>query len=269
MSIFIWDECQLSEAGIQYNENHDSYSIQINREGGSTATRKLTCAWGDAVALAQALRGNSVEVGGELVYTDAASHPVLSALKVSSVNITPVGKPLTTGTWEQAFLDVSYDVPEFGSGGGGGGGAVELKEQSLDISAFNEVIPGEKLQFTNGKKLDEDAYVTARVIEYRCTLYRQATLPLAAIAALVNKVNNAPWEGVAEGVALYGGAEANRTITDEGNAEWTISHVVYIASRDQRMRYNNDAKAYQKVFYRDGEVNREIYEAGDFSTVGI
>lgn len=266
MSTFVWDTC-LTQDGIQYNENHDAYKLQINREGGSTAVRKITCAWGDAIALAQALRGNSIEVGGELVYTDAASHPLLSNLKVSTVGIAPVGQPISTGIWEQAFLTVAYDVPEFGTGGGGPGEEI-LAEESLDISAFNQQIPGGKLKFANGDPVeDEDVYTTVRVVEYRKTLYRQASLNFSAIADLENKVNATPWNGVAAGRALYGGAEASRTITDEGAQEWTISHVVYIGEKDQRTRWNAKAGAFQNVVFANGGDN--VIGEGDFTTVGL
>ena len=266
MSTFVWDDCQLTQDGIQYNENHADYTITVNREGGSTAVRKITCAWGDAVDLAQALRGNSVEVGGTLVYTDAASHPVLSTLKVSSVSIQPVGAPLTTGTWEQAFLTVTNDVPEFGTGSAPD--TEELSEEALDVTAFNQQLPAEKVEFNNGDPLDnEDVFTTVRVIEYRKTLYRQATLPLSAISNLVNKVNTTTWNGVAAGYALYGGAEASRTITDDGAQEWTISHVVFIGEKDHRQRWNAQAGAFQEVVLKNG--GGAIIEDGDFSTVGL
>lgn len=266
MSEFIWNSCQLSEDGIQYNEMYDSYSLQINREGGSTAQRRLSCAWGDAIDLAQALKGNSVEVGGELVYTDAKSHPLLPSLKVSGVNITPAGEPISAGVWEQAFLNVAYDVPEFPSGGSLPD-AEDLAEESLDISAFNEQIPNEKVQFANGDAVEEDVFQTVRVIEYRKTLYRQANLPVQAIADLLNKVNASAWNGVAEGRALYGGAEASRVITDEGAEEWTITHVVYIGEKDQRVRWNATAGAFQTVEFKNG--GDPIIDSGNFSTVGL
>lgn len=265
MSAFIWDDCQLTFDGFQYNELHDAYVITINREGGSTAVRKLACAWGDAVGLAQSLRGNSVEVGGVLVYTEAASHPAIATLKVSSVNVQPQGASLGTGIWEQAHLTVAYDVPEFGTGSAPT--TEELKEQSLDISAFNQQIDNEKVEFDNGDPVDGDVYTTVRVIEYRCTLYRQASLPLSAIAGLINKVNNATWEGVPAGYALYGGAEASRTITDEGAEEWTVSHVVFIGDQDQRQRVNPNTGALATVRYKNGGDN--IIREGSFASVGI
>jgi hypothetical protein len=267
MSIFVWDTCQLTQGGFQYNENHESYTININREGGSNAVRKVTCAWGDAVALAQDLRGSTIEVDGNLLYTEAEAHPVLPSLKVASVAIEPVGIPLTTGTWEQAFLTINYDVPEFGTPGG----EIDvLKEESLDVTAFNELIPAEDLVFEDGV-VARDLTITVRMIEYRCTLYKQATLPIQAITGLINKVNNGAWTigagTVGEGQALYGGAEASRSITDTGAEEWTISHVVYIGSHDQRQRWNAFAGVMEKVAFRNG--GGDIYDSGSFASVGL
>lgn len=265
MSTFIWDDCQLSQGGIQYNENYKNYTINIPREGGGNATRQLACAWGDAIDLATSLRGNTVEINNILVYTEAAAHPLLPQLKVSNVSITPVGKPIETGVFEQAFLDLTYDVPEFG-GSGGGPDDEELAEESLDFTAVNQQIPAAKGKFESGQVLDEDFFTTVRLVEYRKTLYKQASLPLSAIVSLINKVNNSNWEGVSEGKALYAGATASRVRTAEGNKEWTISHVVLVGQQDHRTRWNKDTGQFEIVNLDDGT---PIIESGSFSSVGL
>lgn len=268
MSKFTWDECELTFDGIQYNENHQDYTIRIARQGGGTASRKLTCAWGDAINLAQSLRGNTIEIDGVLVYTEAAAHPLIPSLKVADVQITPVGASLGTGLYEQAFLTVAYDVPEFGGGPAGSTDEEDLKEQSLDFTAFNQQIPNEKVQFANGDPVDEDVYTTVRIVEFRTTLYRQASLPIAAISGLINRVNSTTWEGVPAGNALYAGAQADRTITDTGAQEWTVSHVVLVGNQDHRKRWNPEAGEFQEVQFK-GAGGGAIIESGNFSSVGI
>lgn len=264
MSAFEWDTCQLTYSGIQYNELHEGYQVNLARDRASTAIRRLSCAWGDADELAKALTGSTLSINGQVIYTAAASHPLFSYLQVESVNIQPVGESLGTGIWEQAHLTVSYAIPEFGDGSSDE--EELLKEESIDVTAFNQRIPTQKLQFPAGSELDEDAYTTVRVLEYRVVLYRQPTLPLPAITQAVNKVNNATWKGLPAGQALYAGAEASRRITSEGTEEWTISHVVLIGERDHRMRYNIDNSAYEIVKYKDGS---NIIDETNFALLGI
>lgn len=262
MSIFEWDSCQLSYDGIQFNENHEDYNIVFNREGGSTATRKITCAWGDALPLATALRGNTVEVGGEVVYTDAASHPVLTELRVASVDIQPIGAPITTGTWEQAFLTIQYDTPEFGSGSD----PEPLAEESIDITAFNQTETRQMIQFAGGDPVDEDVTFTVRTIEYTKTLFKQPRLPLFEIASLTNKVNDSTWNGFGPGEALYAGAQASREIGPGGD-EWTITHTVLVDGNDYNTRYNPKTGQRERITYKGGLDN--FYESGSFASVGL
>ena len=255
--------------GIPCNESNEGYEITLGET--SSATRRLHCAWINAVSLANYLKGSTQNVNGNTIIVGRQQHPTINYLYVDNVKIAPIGKAVAEGTWTYAQLDISYKSLPFG---GSSTNPATLRVETIETEAKYITIPADVLKADN-ESVGEPQQKFVALVRYSVTLYRQSTIPLNAILNCLGKVNGGQMtidlgEGNSAtsdvGTVLYlGPSNLSRTITENEVEDWVITHNFLISPVSHNKMLANGQ--YRDVLHKSDDA--PPYETADLSAVGV
>lgn len=254
----------LSIGGFSCSESVENFRITLG-DTDSSALRRLYCHWGDAPALADYLRGSTVDAGGITVTTPKQPHPTVGWLYVDTVGITPYGRALGATSWDYAQVDVSYKNLAYASN------SDTLQDISIDVSGEDATMSKDGWQFDteDGDPINLDVHKLVSTLTVTITKYKQAVNPLGTMTALLNKVNSGPFNLLGYSIpaytALYMGGSVQQRITTGTALTYDVSHKVVISPYDMRSgnQINDLTGNYDPIIHKiSGDY---LYETASFA----
>lgn len=239
-------------------------------------TRKIMCAWADRLTLAVYLAGGTTVVGGITQYSRPQPYPDAHQWSVWDIQIEgtdgDTGRTVDANgalAYKYAVLTTIYKPLEFN------GDSIETGAEELDFGTDAQTT-GQADQIFKWSDNSAPVKVLAQpvkkftIIHFTKVIRSVPTLPITAISALLDCVNNATFMGAATGKMLFRGPRSCRRFTTGGVANWDITYSFSLRSQDWRKVYRGPNETggagWTTVLYSNGD---PIYGAGDFTTLGI
>lgn len=246
-------------------------------DGRSTATRTITCAWDDRIAIAVALSGGTTAVGIIETNVPASKYPDAQQLIVQGIHPVGVGKR-KVGVNGMVGYDFARMRIEYGLTDRDLGQTNDLGGMSMDIS--NEILspPRDRPTFgwlSDGVEIPPEATpgIPISTATFERVRRNVATLPVSLVISLLDHLNDATFEGAPRGHVIYKGCRTFRKVTNLGFQNWDISHCfVYRTKHWNKFLRPRAAGAdnweeirYLKVAGTPGITDRPLFDYGNLA----
>lgn len=219
-------------------EEIDGSPTEASSQNGFVVKRILQCAWGERGTLRRQLIGTIERYGDVIVVYKAHRYPGGTAAICSDVQTTPFGKSEGNdsdgvASYEFARLEVTYEVPTYGSDEESGEGESYASE-SLRPAAEFITLPNQNLYWDAAKTepvgLEESPGKLIVMLEWQFTRHRMPYIP-NDVVNLVGGVNDVAITSPSLGLIfpaetlLYNPPDMMRDIVMSGALEWEMNMV--------------------------------------------
>lgn len=244
---------------------------------GPTATVKFKTLWTDQYQLAKDLIGTSTNVGGTTVRTEPFAYPGNPSLYCKTITsvrpigptipLTGVGLPWITKKW--AITEAVFKRPLFSFNGLDGPYGQPWTTIQFGASGEFVTLPDSTYRFTDGTPTNTPIGKVVPQIEINVKRYFMPYLPVAEMAALVGKINNAVYRvgnySFPAGTLLFMGGPSEFAADTAGNITQEVEYkLVYRPINWNKYFHPNRTTGWDTV--TDGSGNSP-YESGNFATL--
>jgi hypothetical protein len=191
------------------------------------ATRRLTCAWNDRIALATAIMGGSTQNGVLTNLVAPLRYPDATFLRAEGIKIDGDGTksigPHGMVAYQWAHLNIRYGTPDVSLT------SEDVGVLQLDVSS-QVLMPSQSEPTFKWKSDNADLPVEATpgvvvpIVDFTKSRRNLASIPMATILSLVDHVNSTSFEGASAGKVLYFGPSSLARITAGGYQNFEIAH---------------------------------------------
>lgn len=198
-------------------------TIKLNKDN-SSASITLLVPYTDAIDYAQEMLGGLRTAFGTVQFFIGAQFPRSGlGLFVTDCDIKPL-KDFNTDflDWETAVVTLSYgklDQPQEEDG-------TEIGDIEIEVAGEEMTLPREGVE-VNGEALPESAPTPIKIVpilNLTVSYKRKPDSDISTYVALAGKVNSTTFEGYGAGQVLYQGTSVKRSVTTDGNDQYSNVH---------------------------------------------
>lgn len=247
-------------------------------DDGPRATVRFKCLWSDHAQLARDLIGTSTSTGTSIIRVapfQYPSNPYLYCRSISSVRplgkklipLAGIGLPWITGKY--AIVEAVFWRPPFSFDGLDGPYGQAWTTIQFGASGEFMTLPDSTYRFGDGTPTNTPIGKVVGQIEINVKRYFMPYLPIAQIASLLGKVNNAAYTiggySFPAGTLLFAGGPSEFANDTAGNITQDVEYkFVYRAVSWNKYYHPNRTTGWDTV--TDGSGNPP-YDSGDFTTL--
>ena len=209
-------------AGITYTESKDSGQLSTDK-GIMTGTRTFFVAWADRLRFIGALQGAYTIVNGKARrVSPPATFPDVPFLEATQISSSGVGTPDDASTddsvsFTKAKVTATYTMQEVDEDDSADEEDETISTQEISFGAEYMTMPNGSYSWAEGtdnlKPLLHNIGMPLALIEHQFSRNKLTALPLTAIRACLNKVNDAIFLGAPIARVLFVGGRSRKTVT--------------------------------------------------------
>jgi hypothetical protein len=215
------------------------------RNGASSATRTIVCAWSDRASLINAIRGLVVQAGPTVIqYTPPAIYPDAPWLFVDTVETEGIAGETglnvsATGLvgYKYARIKITYKSLPYQEGIETGVLSVDYGAEWMNLSgttaslSFSDTMGGDV-------STDQNPPIRITTVSMKQTRNNLPSIPVSIIVSATDTVNLNAFQGAPPGTVKFDGAASQRRLFANGSPGWDMTYAFTYRSVGWNVAYD-------------------------------